>query len=93
MIPGEPRSARRAPTRRGGGPRRAFDVGRRGTAPYRGRMVKWPYRHRRCAYGASSFRRLAERRHPSWFETMGTPLRSGRDFTAADRVGTPLWQS
>ena len=26
---------------------------------------------------------------PGWFATMGTPLRSGRDFTAADRVGSP----
>jgi predicted permease len=24
---------------------------------------------------------------PGWFQTMATPLRSGRDFTAADRVG------
>jgi predicted permease len=26
---------------------------------------------------------------PGWFETMGTPLRSGRDFAAADRIGSP----
>ena len=25
---------------------------------------------------------------PGWFETMGTPLRMGRDFVAADRVGS-----
>jgi putative ABC transport system permease protein len=25
---------------------------------------------------------------PGWFATMGTPLRSGRDFNAADRVGS-----
>ena len=27
---------------------------------------------------------------PGWFGTMGTPLRRGRDFTAADRVGSGL---
>jgi putative ABC transport system permease protein len=26
---------------------------------------------------------------PGWFETMGVPLRSGRDFEAGDRVGSP----
>ncbi len=26
---------------------------------------------------------------PGWFQTMGTPLRSGRDFEAGDRVGSP----
>ena len=26
---------------------------------------------------------------PGWFETMGMPLRSGRDFDASDRVGSP----
>ena len=26
---------------------------------------------------------------PGWFETMGTPLRSGRDFSADDRIGSP----
>ena len=26
---------------------------------------------------------------PGWFETMGTPLRSGRDFAADDRIGSP----
>ena len=27
---------------------------------------------------------------PGWFDTMGTPLVSGRDFTDADRAGAPL---
>ncbi len=27
---------------------------------------------------------------PGWFDTMGTPLVGGRDFTDADRVGAPL---
>lgn len=27
---------------------------------------------------------------PGWFDTMGTPFVSGRDFTDADRVGAPL---
>ena len=27
---------------------------------------------------------------PGWFDTMGTPLVAGRDFTDADRVGAPL---
>jgi putative ABC transport system permease protein len=27
---------------------------------------------------------------PGWFDTMGTPLVTGRDFTDADRVGAPL---
>jgi putative ABC transport system permease protein len=26
---------------------------------------------------------------PGWFETMGTPLRGGRDFDADDRIGSP----
>ena len=29
-------------------------------------------------------------RRPGWFDTMGTPLVNGRDFTDADRVGAPL---